>query len=93
MYFMLSDMLQEEEKNDDNRNQYNISHPNWKKIQTEAIHPNSDFAGLFLLVVFAVRSAVNHQLEWEKVGMWDIPEKNSRKVHKWSKWDVCPNIL
>ena len=44
-------MLQEEEKNDDNRNQYNISHPNWKKIQTEAIHPNSDFAGLFLLVV------------------------------------------
>ena len=79
MYFMLSDMLQEEEKNDDNRNQYSISHPNWKKIQTEAIHPNSDFAGLFLLVVFAVRSAVDHQLEWEKVGMWDIPERTLEK--------------
>ena len=91
MYLMLSDMLQEEEKNDDNRNQYSISHPNWKKIQTEAIHPNSDFAGLFLLVVFAVRSAVDHQLTWEKVSKWDIPEKNFRKVREWSRWDVCPN--
>ena len=64
-----------------------------KKIQTEAIHPNSDFAGLFLLVVFAVRSAVDHQLTWEKVSKWDIPEKNFRKVREWSRWDVCPNIL
>ena len=39
----------------------------------------SDFAGLLLLVVFAVRSAVNHQLEWEKVGMWDIPERTLEK--------------
>ena len=63
MYLMLSDMLQEEEKNDDNRNQYNISHPNWKKIPTEVLHPNfSDLDGLLLLVVFAVRSAVDHQL-------------------------------
>ena len=34
-----------------------------KKIPTEVQHPNfSDLAGLVLLVVFAVRSAVDHQL-------------------------------
>ena len=56
------------------------------------LHPNfSDLAGLVLLVVFAVRSAVDHQLTWEKVSKWDIPEKNFRKVREWSRWDVCPN--
>ena len=41
MYFMLSDMLQEEEKNDDNRNQYSISHPNWKKIKLKRYIPTA----------------------------------------------------
>ena len=87
-------MLQEEDKkmSTETTSAYHILAG--KKIPTEVLPPNfSDLAGLVLLVVFAVRSAVDHQLEWEKVGMWDIPEKNSRKVHKWSEWDVCPNIL
>ena len=91
---MFSDMLQEEEKkmSTETTSAYHILVG--KNIPIEVLHPNfSDLAGLVPLVVFAVRSAVDHQLEWEKVGMWDIPEKNSRKVHKWSKWDVCPNIL
>ena len=90
---MFSDMLQEEKKmSTETTSAYHILVG--KNIPIEVLHPNfSDLAGLVPLVVFAVRSAVDHQLEWEKVGMWDIPEKNSRKVHKWSKWDVCPNIL
>ena len=91
---MFSDMLQEEEKkmSTETTSAYHILVG--KNIPIEVLHPNfSDLAGLVPLVVFAVRSAVDHQLEWEKVGMWDIPDKNSRKVHKWSKWDVCPNIL
>ena len=59
MYFMLSDMLQEEEKKmtTETTSAYHILVG--KKFQPKCYI----LAGLVLLVVFAVRSAVDHQLE------------------------------
>ena len=57
-------MLQEEDKkmSTETTRAYHILAG--KKIPTEVLPPNfSDLAGLVLLVVFAARSAVNHQLE------------------------------
>ena len=61
---MFSDMLQEEEKKmtTETTSAYHILVG--KNIPIEVLHPNfSDLAGLVPLVVFAVRSAVDHQLE------------------------------
>ena len=57
-------MLQEEEKkmSTETTSVYHILVG--KKIPIEVLYPNfSDLAGLVLLVVFAVCSAVDHQLE------------------------------
>ena len=57
-------MLQEEEKkmSTETTSAYHILVG--KNIPIEVLHPNfSDLAGLVPLVVFAVRSAVDHQLE------------------------------
>ena len=60
---MFSDMLQEEKKmSTETTSAYHILVG--KNIPIEVLHPNfSDLAGLVPLVVSAVRSAVDHQLE------------------------------